>query len=130
MEGTEKGTLAEPTEVGASYHQKFQDWLLTKQGLFRLRVGVSFANLSCLGFRASAKHLTTFISAPMVPFRALQKQQQVQILSDIEGLIRPGEMLLVLGRPGSGCSTFLKTLAGETHGLDLGPESRVNYQGA
>ncbi|KAF9555496.1 pleiotropic drug resistance ABC transporter [Agrocybe pediades] len=37
------------------------------------------------------------------------------ILSGFEGVVRPGEMLLVLGRPGSGCSTFLKVLANQRH---------------
>jgi ATP-binding cassette, subfamily G (WHITE), member 2, PDR len=36
-------------------------------------------------------------------------------------------MLLVLGRPGSGCSTLLKTLAGEMHSLHLGNTSDVRY---
>lgn len=39
------------------------------------------------------------------------------------------EMLLVLGRPGSGCSTLLKTIAGETHGLNISKNSHINYQG-
>lgn len=39
------------------------------------------------------------------------------------------EMLLVLGRPGSGCSTLLKTIAGETHGLNISENSHINYQG-
>ncbi|KAK4095235.1 hypothetical protein Purlil1_31 [Purpureocillium lilacinum] len=34
-----------------------------------------------------------------------------RILKDCSGLVKPGEMLLVLGRPGSGCSTFLRTIA-------------------
>lgn len=33
------------------------------------------------------------------------------ILTDLTGLVKPGEMLFVLGRPGSGCSTFLRTAA-------------------
>lgn len=33
------------------------------------------------------------------------------ILTDFSGLVKPGEMLFVLGRPGSGCSTFLRTAA-------------------
>lgn len=33
------------------------------------------------------------------------------ILHSFTGLVRPGEMLLVLGRPGSGCSTFLRAAA-------------------
>ena len=36
------------------------------------------------------------------------------ILQSIDGVVREGEMLLVLGRPGSGCSTLLKALAGMT----------------
>ncbi|RYP58881.1 hypothetical protein DL770_010332 [Monosporascus sp. CRB-9-2] len=38
-------------------------------------------------------------------------------------------MLLVLGRPGSGCSTFLKTLAGDTHGFHVAQETKINYEG-
>ncbi|KAL8747983.1 MAG: hypothetical protein Q9190_000195 [Brigantiaea leucoxantha] len=33
------------------------------------------------------------------------------LLRDFSGTIGTGEMLLVIGRPGSGCTTFLKTLA-------------------
>ncbi|KAM4066414.1 ABC-2 type transporter [Hirsutella rhossiliensis] len=38
-------------------------------------------------------------------------------------------MLLVLGRPGSGCTSLLKALAGDTHGISIGPGSIVNYHG-
>lgn len=34
------------------------------------------------------------------------------ILRDFSAAIQPGEMVLVIGKPGSGCTTFLKTLAG------------------
>ncbi|KAL8687136.1 MAG: hypothetical protein Q9218_006609 [Villophora microphyllina] len=34
-----------------------------------------------------------------------------EILTNFTGLVKPGEMLFVLGRPGSGCSTFLRTTA-------------------
>ena len=33
------------------------------------------------------------------------------ILHDFSGSINAGEMLLVIGKPGSGCTTFLKSLA-------------------
>ena len=33
--------------------------------------------------------------------------------SSSSGVLKPGEMCLVLGAPGSGCSTFLKTIANE-----------------
>lgn len=33
------------------------------------------------------------------------------ILHDFSGTLEKGEMLLVIGKPGSGCTTFLKALA-------------------
>lgn len=38
------------------------------------------------------------------------------IINSFSGCIRPGEMLLVLGRPGAGCSTFLKVIANQRDG--------------
>ncbi|KAJ7057894.1 ABC-2 type transporter-domain-containing protein [Mycena amicta] len=42
-------------------------------------------------------------------------KSKIQILRDFDGIVKSGELLVVLGRPGSGCSTFLKTIAGQTH---------------
>lgn len=38
------------------------------------------------------------------------------ILNSSSGCVKPGEMLLVLGRPGSGCTTLLKMLANKRKG--------------
>jgi hypothetical protein len=56
-------------------------------------------------------------------------QTRIDILHQFDGLIRPGEMCVVLGPPGSGCSTFLKTISGHTNGLHVNPSSYFNYQG-
>lgn len=56
-------------------------------------------------------------------------EARIDILKGVEGLVLPGEMLLVLGKPGSGCTTLLKTLAGQTHGFNVGKQSEFNYQG-
>lgn len=50
-------------------------------------------------------------------------------MKDFNGLLKKGELLLVLGRPGSGCSTLLKSICGELHGLDLDKESTIHYNG-
>lgn len=42
--------------------------------------------------------------------------------------MHPGEMLLVLGRPGSGCSTFLKAIGNQTYGYES-VEGDVRYGG-
>ena len=56
-------------------------------------------------------------------------QRKIQILRNFEGLVRSGEMLVVLGRPGAGCSTLLKTVSGETQGFFIDEQSEINYQG-
>ncbi|KAJ3024293.1 hypothetical protein HKX48_003118 [Thoreauomyces humboldtii] len=56
-------------------------------------------------------------------------QRKIQILQNFDGVVHHGEMLVVLGPPGSGCSSFLKTIAGETHGFYVDEASHINYQG-
>jgi ATP-binding cassette subfamily G (WHITE) protein 2 (SNQ2) len=50
------------------------------------------------------------------------------ILQNFNGVARPGEMVLVLGRPGSGCSTFLKAIANQREGY-LAVDGEVTYAG-
>ena len=50
------------------------------------------------------------------------------ILHGIQGVLMEGQMLLVLGRPGSGCSTLLKSLCGLTDEY-LGWEGQLRYNG-
>jgi ATP-binding cassette subfamily G (WHITE) protein 2 (SNQ2) len=53
-----------------------------------------------------------------------------QIIGGHEGVLRPGEMLLVLGRPGSGCSTFLQAVTSSLpDSLTLDPAARISYGG-
>lgn len=40
------------------------------------------------------------------------------LIDGFTGVVRPGEMCLVLGRPGSGCTTLLKVLAGYDAGFE------------
>ena len=44
------------------------------------------------------------------------------------GILRPGEMVLVLGAPGSGCTTFLKVVANE-RGTYFNVAGDVRYAG-
>ncbi|KXJ87357.1 brefeldin A resistance protein [Microdochium bolleyi] len=51
------------------------------------------------------------------------------LLSDFNGCVRPGEMLLVLGRPGAGCTTFLKVFCNQRAGY-VEVAGDVTYGGA
>lgn len=52
------------------------------------------------------------------PRKAAGKPPVRTILDDFSGCIRPGEMILVLGRPGAGCSTFLKMIGNQRFGFE------------
>lgn len=97
--------------------------------------GVSFRNLHVHGFFESTFYQHTFASAlcllPALLRHVLfaHSRGKVQILRGFDGVVQRGEMLLVLGRPGSGCSTLLKTIAGDVHGITVDDESALNYGG-
>ncbi|OTB00937.1 hypothetical protein M426DRAFT_266701 [Hypoxylon sp. CI-4A] len=97
--------------------------------------GLSFYSFGCYGVLSSTRYQATvssfLLAVPRFVSRLLstRSQKKIQILHDLDGLLLPGEMLLVLGRPGSGCSTLLKTLGGDTHGFHVEDEKSINYQG-
>ena len=97
--------------------------------------GVSFQSLGVHGFATPTDYQKTFGNFPLAVLTWLASiighspKRKVDILRGCDGLVRAGEMLLVLGRPGSGCSTLLKTLAGETYGLWVDKATQLNYQG-
>jgi ATP-binding cassette subfamily G (WHITE) protein 2 (SNQ2) len=55
-----------------------------------------------------------------------KKGKEFDILHNFRGVAKPGEMVLVLGRPGSGCTTFLKVIANQRYGY-TGIDGEVLY---
>lgn len=101
----------------------------------RRTAGVAFRNLNVHGFGAATDYqkdvgnITLEVVGLFKKLFGLGKPRRIDILRDFDGLVKSGEMLVVLGPPGSGCSTFLKTLTGETHGFVVDDQSELNYQG-
>lgn len=97
-------------------------------------MGVAYEKLNVFGYGSDTDFQHTVgnlvFKLPELVRRLFgDRGRKVDILHDFEGLVRPGEMLCVLGPPGSGCSTLLKTLAGDTHGLNISDQSQLNYNG-
>lgn len=101
----------------------------------RRMTGVAFRDLSVYGFSSgsqyqrSAGNLPVSIASGLAARLTGREYGRVSILKDFEGVLHPREMLLVLGPPGSGCSTLLKTLSGQTQGLVVGEDSYLNFRG-
>ncbi|KAF6512916.1 hypothetical protein HZS61_007722 [Fusarium oxysporum f. sp. conglutinans] len=96
------------------------------------QIGVSFKHLSVTapsGTQVQVKTLPRAILNTFGPDQVRFIREQVlarisprnsvpegkTILNGFSGVVKPGEMLLVLGRPGSGCSTFLRTVASRSN---------------
>ncbi|EFA82003.1 ABC transporter G family protein [Heterostelium album PN500] len=85
------------------------------------KMGVSIKNLTVVGQGADhsiiADNFTPFkfLLSCLNPLNYFKKRElnTFNILNDINGYIEDGKMLLVLGRPGSGCSTLLRVVSNQ-----------------
>ncbi len=90
-----------------------------QSGFKRRELGVTWKNLSVEVVSAEAAVQENFLSQFNVPKligESRNKPPLRTILDNSHGCVKPGEMLLVLGRPGSGCTTLLKMLANQRLG--------------
>ena len=107
------------------------------------KVGVVFKNLTVQGVQTGASFVRTLPHAVVgtfgpdlynvicrfVPqFRFGRKPPIRELISDFSGAVREGEMMLVLGRPGAGCTTFLKAIANDRDAF-AGVNGEVSYGG-
>lgn len=96
------------------------------EGRSAKKVGVVYKNLTVKGVGAGATFVKTVPDAILgtfgpdlyrlitrfMPFLKVGHGAPTRtLLNDFTGVVRDGEMMLVLGRPGSGCTTFLKAIA-------------------
>jgi ATP-binding cassette, subfamily G (WHITE), member 2, SNQ2 len=78
------------------------------------KLGVTWQNLNVSSPSADSELHENIISQFNIPQKIKEARQPPplkKIIDSSHGCVRPGEMLLVLGRPGSGCTTLLKMLA-------------------
>ncbi|KAI9047875.1 hypothetical protein LZ554_007677 [Drepanopeziza brunnea f. sp. 'monogermtubi'] len=83
------------------------------------KLGVTWTNLTVKGVGADAafnENVGSQFNLPKLIKESRQPAPLKTIIEDSHGCVRPGEMLLVLGRPGAGCTTLLKMLANKRLG--------------
>ncbi|CAG8944699.1 unnamed protein product [Penicillium salamii] len=106
------------------------------------QLGVTWNNLTVKATSAKAAINENFVFQfdPRQHLSRFRRNISLQtILDQSHGCVKPGEMLLVLGRPGSGCTTLLKMLSNRRAGYDeisgdirfgdMSPEEAENYRG-
>ena len=109
-------------------------------GIQHKAVGVVWEDLEVIGAGGMKINIRNFSSAIMeqfltpiisllglVGYKPFDSKPRT-ILHKNSGVLKPGEMCLVLGRPGSGCSTFLRSVANQRDGF-LSVNGNVEYAG-
>jgi ABC-type multidrug transport system fused ATPase/permease subunit len=111
-----------------------------QSGIKRKKVGVVWEDLEVVGGGGLKINIRNFLSAIieqfLMPVLAILgwfgfkpfAPKPKTILHTSSGVLKPGEMCLVLGRPGSGCSTFLKSITNQREGY-LHVNGDVTYAG-
>ncbi|RMZ87063.1 hypothetical protein DV736_g5713, partial [Chaetothyriales sp. CBS 134916] len=115
----------------------------TPEGNAAKKLGVVWKNLTVKGIGATLMFTKTLSHAIIgtfgpdlyhlitrfIPALRFSKPPPTRdLIRDFTGMIRDGEMMLVLGRPGSGCSTFLKVIANDRETY-ASVEGDVSYGG-
>ncbi|KAH4116313.1 hypothetical protein HBH47_169040 [Parastagonospora nodorum] len=106
------------------------------------KLGITWKDLTVEVMPSDARLQENFFSQFNIPQQIRESRQKPKlrtILDSSSGHVKPGEMLLVLGKPGSGCTTLLKILAnkrkgytkieGDVHYGTLTPEEAGQYRG-
>ncbi|CAB4251859.1 similar to Saccharomyces cerevisiae YDR406W PDR15 Plasma membrane ATP binding cassette (ABC) transporter [Maudiozyma barnettii] len=99
-------------------------------------MGCVWKDLTASGTSSDIEYQSTALNAPIKALsylyrevKPVNEENSFQILKEMEGCINPGELVVVLGRPGSGCTTLLKTISTNTHGFHVGKNSTISYSG-
>ncbi|KYK54468.1 ABC transporter [Drechmeria coniospora] len=82
-------------------------------------LGVTWKGLTVEAVSADAamhENVLSQFNIPQLVRESRSKAPLKKILDNCHGCVKPGEMLLVLGRPGSGCTTLLNMLANKRKG--------------
>ncbi|KAK1759774.1 ABC-2 type transporter-domain-containing protein [Echria macrotheca] len=95
-------------------------------GIRPKHIGVYWDGLTVKGIGGQSNYVKTFPDAfvdffdvitPVLGMLGLRKGgTEATLLNNFRGVCKPGEMVLVLGKPGSGCTTFLKNIANQRYG--------------
>jgi ATP-binding cassette subfamily G (WHITE) protein 2 (SNQ2) len=109
------------------------------------RLGVTWKDLTVYGNGGGTKIHENTLSQFNIPLQITNGRREKAnsdrkvILDNVHGCVKPGEMLLVLGRPGAGCTTLLNILAnrrfgyaelqGDVHFGSMDHEEAKRYRG-
>ncbi|KAH3664070.1 hypothetical protein OGAPHI_004784 [Ogataea philodendri] len=100
-------------------------------------LGITYKDLCVKGIASDSDFQPTVFNIPLKLardyyydyFKKNDQSRYFDILKPMDALMKPGTVTVVLGRPGAGCSTLLKTISSHTWGLEVDKSSLISYDG-
>ncbi|GMM59215.1 hypothetical protein DAKH74_058320 [Maudiozyma humilis] len=93
-------------------------------------------NLGAYGRTSGVASQANLVNAPRKAISSLYRavkpvtqEKSFTILHEMEGCVNSGELLVVLGRPGSGCTSLLKSISNNTDGFKVTKDTDISYSG-
>ncbi len=124
LESAESEDLDEPFDLESTLRGGLN--AVQEAGIKDKHIGVYWDGLTVKGMGGMTNYVKTFPDAftdffdywtPLMRLIGREKKGvEATLLDNMVGVVNPGEMVLVLGRPGSGCTTFLKSIANQRYG--------------
>lgn len=126
----EKGAGVEENDAGSIFdlESSLRGNLDAEQeaGIRPKHIGAYWDDLTVKGIGGMTNYVPTFpdafvgffdVISPIIRMLGVgPKPTETVLLDKFRGVCNPGEMVLVLGKPGSGCTTFLKTISNQRYG--------------
>lgn len=123
MEGSQAPTLNGNITDNNDWHLKHKVIALEDRdrdsGFLRRELGVTWRNVSVEAVSSDSaihENVGSQFNIPRLIRESRRKPPMRMILDNVHGCVKPGEMLLVLGRPGSGCTSLLNIIANNRRG--------------
>lgn len=101
-------------------------------------LGVAYKGLRAVGVSSEEDYQATILNAPLKLASTIYKSiksiasddtDNFEILKAMDGVMERGTVNVVLGRPGAGCTTLLKSLSSQTNGFSLSRDTIISYDG-
>lgn len=108
--------------------------LCRNQGIENRLYGITMKDVTLHGVDERFTVMPTvgdLLQLPLTIVRAIKlgRTHTRRILFNVNAIAKPGEAVLVIGRPGAGCTSFLKTVAGTDMNMYTKLEGDIRYDG-
>lgn len=119
-------------EDGAAFFERVRDLMTDGKGLSAVQhMEVRFTDLTVYAYRAQKTGAPSTVASFFLDLlmKPCMTKVAVPLIDNVSGVFKPGRFTLVLGPPGAGKTTLMKTLSNKLKGANLKKTGSILYNG-